>query len=177
MALKMREEGIECKILVLGYIPPERVEEMIQIDVSLTIWTTEHLKQVQQVASRTNRPAKVHLLVNTGLGRLGCMPEETLSLARSASAAENVYLEELFSHLARADELDAETTSNQEKKFNQIIQSLDHQGLLPKIIHMANSAGILAHPKTHFNLIRPGIAIYGLPHHRMFCCRKEFSLS
>ncbi len=163
MALKMREEGIECNILVLGYIPPERIEEMIQIDVSLTIWTAEHLKQVTQVASRTNRPAKVHLLVDTGMGRLGCMPEETLALASSASTAENVYLEGLFSHLARADELDIETTSDQERKFHQIIQDLDQQELLPEIIHMANSAGSLAHPKTHFNLIRPGIAIYGLP--------------
>ncbi|MEE8356505.1 MAG: alanine racemase, partial [Anaerolineales bacterium] len=163
MALKMREEGFECNILVLGYIPPEWIEEMIQINVSLTIWTAEHLKQVTQVASRTNRPAKVHLLVDTGMGRLGCMPEETLALASSASTAENVYLEGLFSHLARADELDIETTSDQERKFHQIIQDLDQQELLPEIIHLANSAGSLAHPKTHFNLIRPGIAIYGLP--------------
>ena len=163
MALKMREESIECKILVLVYISLKRIEEMIQIDVSLTIWTADHLKQVQQAASRTNRPAKVHLLVDTGMGRLGCKPEETFSLARSASAAENVYLEGLFSHLARADEPDAKTTSNQEKKFYQLVQTLDQQDLLPEIIHMANSAGSLAHPKTHFNLIRPGIAIYRLP--------------
>ncbi|MCJ7715992.1 MAG: alanine racemase, partial [Anaerolineales bacterium] len=162
MALKMRAEGIECKILVLGYIPPERIEEMIQIDVSLTIWTADHLKQVQQAASRTNRPANVHLLVDTGMGRLGCMPEETLSLASAASAAQNVHLEGLFSHLAKADDLKAETTTNQEEKFNQIIQDLRQQDLLPEIIHMANSAGSLAHPKTHFNLIRPGIAMYGL---------------
>ena len=91
------------------------------------------------------------------------MPKNTLSLARSASAAENVYLEGLFSHLARADELAAETISNQERIFKQSIQTLDQQALLPEIIHMANSAGSLARPKTHFNLIRPGIAIYGLP--------------
>ena len=72
-------------------------------------------------------------------------------------------LEGLSSHLARADELDAETTSNQEVIFKQIIQILDQQALLPEIIHMANSAGSLAHPKTQINLIKLGIAIYGLP--------------
>ena len=162
IAVKMRAEGILCKILVLGYIPPDRIEEMIQLDVSLTIWTQNHLELIQEAAKRTTKSAKVHLLADTGMGRLGCMPEETLSLARSAAAAENVYLEGLFSHLARADELDTETTNQQEKKFKQIIQDLTQHDLLPEIIHMANSAGCLAHPKTHFSLIRPGIAIYGL---------------
>ena len=163
MAVKMREKGILCKILVLGYIPPERIEEMIQLDVSLTIWTQNHLELVQEAAKNTTSSAKVHLLADTGMGRLGCMPGETLSLARDAAATENVYLEGLFSHLARADEPDAESTNNQEKKFKHIIQELTQHNLLPEIIHMANSAGSLAHPKTHFNLIRPGIAIYGLP--------------
>jgi alanine racemase len=163
MAIKMREEGILCKILVLGYIPPERIEEMIQLDVSLTIWTKNHLELIQEAAKHTTRSAKVHLLADTGMGRLGCMPGETLSLARAAADAENVCLEGLFSHLARADELDIETTNNQEQKFKKIIQDLTQDNLLPEIIHMANSAGSLAHPKTHFNLIRPGIAIYGLP--------------
>ncbi len=162
MAVKMRAEGILCKILVLGYIPPERIEEMIQLDVSLTIWTQNQLELVREASKHTTRSAKVHLLADTGMGRLGCMPGETLSLARAAAATENVYLEGLFSHLARADELNTKPTNNQEKKFTQIIQDLTQHDLLPEIIHMANSAGSLAHPKTHFNLIRPGIAIYGL---------------
>jgi len=98
MAVKMRAEGILCKILVLGYIPPARIEEMIQLDVSLTIWTQNHLKLVQEAAKRTTKSAKVHLLADTGMGRLGCMPEETLSLARAVAAVDNVYLEGLFSH-------------------------------------------------------------------------------
>jgi alanine racemase len=163
MAVKMREEGILSKILVLGYIPPERIEEMIQLDVSLTIWTLDHLEFVREAAKHKTKSAKVHLLADTGMGRLGCMPGETLSLARATAAADNVHLEGLFSHLARADELDTEPTNNQGKKFKQIIQVLTKHDLLPKIIHMANSAGSLAHPNTHFNLIRPGIAIYGLP--------------
>ncbi len=163
MAVKMREEGILCKILVLGYIPPERIEEMIQLDVSLTIWTQDHLELVQKAAKHTTRSVKVHILADTGMGRLGCMPGETLSLAQATAAADNVHLEGLFSHLARADELDTEPTNNQRKKFKQIIQDLTQHDLLPEIIHMANSAGSLAHPKTHFSLIRPGITIYGLP--------------
>ncbi len=162
MAVKMREEGILCKILVLGYLPPEQIEEMIQLDVSLTIWTQNHLELIQEAAKHTTSSAKVHILADTGMGRLGCMPGETLSLARATAAAEKVTLEGLFSHLARADELDIETTNNQEKEFKQIIRDLTQHELLPEIIHMANSAGSLAHPKTHFNLIRPGIAIYGL---------------
>lgn len=81
MAVKMREEGILCNILVLDYIPPERIEEIIQLDVSLTIWTQDHLELVREAAKHNTKSAKVHILADTGMGRLGCMPGETLSLA------------------------------------------------------------------------------------------------
>ena len=163
MAIKMRNEGIQCKLLILGYIPPERIEDMLELDVSLTVWTKEHLVQVERAAKSTKITAKVHLLVDTGMGRLGCMPEEALDLAKAATLSDNIHLEGLFSHLARADEQDPKPTIDQENKFNQIIDDLSSHDLCPDIIHMANSAGSLSHPRTRYNLIRPGIAIYGLP--------------
>jgi len=163
MAVKMREEGIKANILMLGYIAPERIEEMICLDVSLTIWTQAHIKQVIQAAKIGQQPARVHLLADTGMGRLGCPPDETIELARTASSSDWINLEGFFSHLATADEKDPEQTRQQEQVFNNLITELSSVGLLPGIIHLANSAGSLAHPTTHFNLIRPGITIYGLP--------------
>ena len=162
MAIKMRNEGIQCKLLILGYIPPERIEEMLELDVSLTVWTKEHLAQIEKAAISTKITANVHLLVDTGMGRLGCMPEEALDLAKAIIASDKINLEGLFSHLARADEQDPKTTIDQEEKLNQIISDLSSQDLCPDIIHMANSAGSLSHPRTRFNLIRPGITIFGL---------------
>jgi alanine racemase len=163
MAVKMREEGIQANIHVLGYIAPERIEEMICLDVSVTIWTKAHINQVIEAAIKCQNPARVHLLADTGMGRLGCPPEETLILAREASSSEWIKLEGFFSHLATADEKVTDQTREQEKIFDGLIAELKSAGVLPEIIHLANSAGSLAHPTTHFNLIRPGISIYGLP--------------
>jgi len=162
MAVRMREEGIQANILILGYIAPERIEQMICLDVSLTIWTKEHLALVKAAADSCQKPARIHLLVDTGMGRLGCLPEETLNLAKMASETHGITLEGFFTHLARADENDPVPTNRQEEIFNQLIEQLSQQSLLPEIIHMANSAGTLAHPTTRYTMIRPGILMYGL---------------
>lgn len=162
MAIRMREEGIKSKILVLGYIVPERIEQMICLDVSLTVWTREHIDLVEKAAVRCQRTAHVHLLIDSGMGRLGCHPEETLDLARLAIETDGIELEGLFSHLAKADEVDQEATRKQELVFQQVIKALSDDNILPGIIHMANSAGTLAHPETRFQLVRPGLIIYGL---------------
>ena len=162
MALKMREEGIKSNILVLGYIAPERIEQMICLDVSLTVWTKEHISLVEKAAAKCQRTARVHLLVDSGMGRLGCHPEETLELAQLAKKTDRIDLEGLFSHLAKADEVDPEPTRKQEAVFHKVINVLDDKNLLPGIVHMANSAGTLAHPETRFQLVRPGLIIYGL---------------
>jgi alanine racemase len=118
---------------------------------------------VEKAAKSTGKAARVHLLVDSGMGRLGCLPEESLSLAKTAHKSRWMQLEGLFSHLARADEKDPTTTNQQLNVFNRVIQDLESQRLLPEFIHLANSAGSLVHPNTHFNLVRPGISIYGLP--------------
>lgn len=162
MAIKMRQEGIQGNLLILGYIAPERMEEMIRLEVSLTVWTEAHLKLVSTAARNCSRKARVHLLVDSGMGRLGCLPAEALGLARKIAEAQDLIFEGLFSHLARADEADPQPTQQQVTAFNQVIEKLDREKLLPGIIHMANSAGSLAHPGTHHHLIRPGIILYGL---------------
>lgn len=162
MAQKMREEGIKSNILVLGYIAPESIEQLICLDVSLSYWTKEHIQLIEKAAADCHRTARVHLLVDSGMGRLGCHPEETLELARLVEGTDRVKLEGLFSHLAKADETDPEPTRKQEQTFQKAIKVLEEENLLPGIVHMANSAGTLMHPQTRFQLIRPGLIIYGL---------------
>ena len=162
MAVKMREKGIKSNILVLGYLAPERIEEMICLDVSITVWTDQHLNLVTQAALNCQRKARVHLLVDSGMGRLGCHPHQALGLAAALDQNPELIFEGLFSHLARADEIAQETTRNQVEVFQNVIDELSAVDLLPSIIHMANSAGSLAHPTTRYQLLRPGIIIYGL---------------
>jgi alanine racemase len=162
MALAMRQSGIEAKILILGYISPERVQEMLQIDVSLTVWTADHIHQIAQEAAKTRKTARVHILTDTGMGRLGCLPEKTKDLLKLVQETPQITAEGLFSHLATADEADSSTTLQQEKVFRQVQEDLRDHDLLPSILHLANSAGSLVYPSAHYNLIRVGIAMYGL---------------
>jgi len=162
MAAKMRQEGIQGNILILGYIAPERIQEMICLDVSLTVWTEDHLKWVLKAARSCGMTARVHLLVDSGMGRLGCLPGEARNLAEKITELKELKFEGLFSHLARADEVDSKPTRLQENSFQKVLSELESAGLLPDIIHLANSAGSLAHPSTRYHLIRPGIILYGL---------------
>ena len=163
MAIAMRQSGIDAKMLILGYISPERVQEMLQHEVSLTAWTAEQIHQISQEAEKTGKTARVHILTDTGMGRLGCHPEQTRDLLKLVENTQHVTAEGLFSHLAKADEANHSTTLEQEKVFRQVITDLEDHDLLPSILHLANSAGSLVFPSAHYNLIRVGIAMYGLP--------------
>jgi len=163
MATALREAGLDCKMLILGYFPPERITEMLEHSISLTAWTEAHLQQISTAAQRTGLQANVHILTDTGMGRLGCHPEKTLELVKMAVADPGLNFEGLLSHLAKADDADPTTTEQQEAVFRGLIGDLDQADLLPPYIHMANSAGSLGFPSTHFNLIRPGIVLYGMP--------------
>jgi alanine racemase len=102
-------------------------------------------------------------LTDTGMGRLGCLPEKTRNLIKLVQDTPNITAEGLFSHLAKADEANPFTTLQQENVFREVIDDLQSHDLLPSILHLANSAGSLVYPSAHYNLIRVGIAMYGLP--------------
>jgi alanine racemase len=161
-ALELRRAGLECPILLLGFTPAGRFDEMIANRVSLTVWNEAHLGIAAASAQRVGEPARLHLKVDTGMSRLGVQPEQALALARSLSNAEGVLFEGLFTHFAKADEADPEPSNLQEHNLNTILEALEAAGLRPPLVHAANSAASLTRPGANHNLVRLGIAMYGL---------------
>ncbi|HEY71158.1 MAG TPA: alanine racemase [Anaerolineae bacterium] len=161
-ALELRFSGFNGPILVLGFTAPGRVRALIEADVSMAVWSEEQLERFADAASEAGKPARLHLKVDTGMGRLGAMPEKTLGLAERISQRRGVLFEGIFTHFARADETDPSPTDEQDKNLKHVLKELDKAGLRPPLVHAANSAASLTRPNAHYNMIRAGIAIFGL---------------
>ncbi len=161
-ALELRQGGVEGPILVLGATPLGRMQEAVAAQVSMAVWEAEQVEGAQAAAARAGQPARLHLKVDTGMTRLGIEPGGAVALARRIAAAPGVDFEGIFTHFARADERDSHPTAAQEALFREVIDGLQAGGLRPRLIHAANSAAGLTRPSAWFDMVRVGIALYGL---------------
>jgi alanine racemase len=161
-ALELREARIKAPILVMGFTPSERVSDAISQGVSITVWDHAQVDFAVRAARESGRQLKVHLKVDTGMSRLGVASEDAVSLAVVIKEHQELEFEGIFTHYARADEVDQSSAIEQEGNFRQVLDTLAHKGIQPRLIHAANSAASLFMPESRFDLIRPGIAIYGL---------------
>ncbi len=161
-ALELRQAGMDCPILILGATPVQRLREAIAARVSMAVWETEHVKTAAEAAAAVGQPARLHLKVDTGMTRLGSEPEAAPELARRLATTPGVLFEGLFTHLARADEDDAAPTEEQARQFRLVLDQIETAGVRPPLVHAANSAAGLTRPSACFDMVRVGIAIYGL---------------
>lgn len=161
-ALALRRAGIVSPILVLGHCAPEQVIEAATNHISLTIHQPQLIQPFAAQARSLDRPLDVHVKIDSGMGRLGVFPEDALDFVRQIMAEPQLHLQGLFTHLARADEPAVDTTDQQLDRFSKLVHTLESNGLRPPLVHAANSAASLYYPNARFDLIRPGIAIYGL---------------
>ena len=160
-AVELREAGLSTPILVFGIAPPESIDPVVRYDLAQAVADAE-TPQALAAGVTTDRPARVHIKVDTGMGRIGITPGDALEYARLLKKLPNIEIEGIFTHFPRADELDPAFTKRQIETFTALLRELDHAGIhIPKR-HMANSAGVLAFPDSYLNLVRPGIMIYGL---------------
>jgi alanine racemase len=164
-ALELRDAGIEGRILCWLAAPGERWVDAIQADIDVSISATWALDEVVASAQATGRPARVHLKVDTGLGRNGALPSEWPALVQAAAKAQvdgTVDVAGVWSHFAYADEPRHPTIAAQLAVFRQALAVAEEAGLEPEVRHLANSAATLTLPAAHFDLVRPGIAVYGV---------------
>lgn len=161
-ALELRQGGVDDPILVLGATPVERMGEAAAAQVSMAVWEAGQVEAAGAAASSAGQPARLHLKVDTGMTRLGIEPAGALDLARRAAATPGVQLDGVFTHFARADERDPTPTDDQERQFREVVAQLTSAGLRPALVHAANSAAGLTRSSAVFDLVRVGIAIYGL---------------
>ena len=159
-AIQLREGGIPGPILILGAIVEEEIHKVVQYDISVTVHSTDLLPLLNQEARRRNRPLRVHLKIDTGMARLGASPARALDVARAILDCSNLQLEGVSTHLASA--ANPEAVREQLDQFRSAIDELTGDGIQPPILHAANSAGLFTCPEAHFDMVRPGIALYGM---------------
>lgn len=162
-ALDLREYGIQSRILVLGYTSPVRVPHAIKEKITLTVYDFDVARQYAQQARNLSEKVVVHAKIDTGMGRLGIQPEEAVQFIKYLNESPYIELEGLFTHFARADEPTVGDTANQLAVFNRLIQDIEGNTSLPQLLHASNSAGAILFPQSRFDLVRVGIALYGLP--------------
>ncbi|MDO5701634.1 MAG: alanine racemase [Bowdeniella nasicola] len=162
-ALTVAEERPRPEIFTWLYSPHQgaELEEAVRRGMHLSVPAPWALDAVARAAHTARTEARVHLKVDTGMGRGGVLPTDLADLARRAAATEGVRVVGLWSHLARADD-DRETTAAQERCFTAAVQEVRANGLAPTHLHLAASGGTLWHPACHHTHVRPGIALYGV---------------
>lgn len=162
-ALELRQGGISGPILVLGYTPPEAVEIAYEYDVTITLFSSEVLQAIKALPVKPEKPLKVHIKIDSGMGRLGLLPgEDAISFIEEALSLPQVVVEGMFTHFARADEENKDYTLGQYRRFQGVADALRDKGYHIPIIHTGNSAAAIDTPELSYNMVRVGIGLYGL---------------
>lgn len=160
-ALELRVGGIKRPILILGYTPPQAVPELARLGVAVTVTSLDQAMAFSSQALQAGRALRVQVKVDTGMGRLGFLPAQAVAAVTAVNRLPGLQVEGIFTHLAAADARDRDYTRHQVEIFQKIIGELEARGIYLRWKHAANSAALLDFPATHFNLVRPGIALYG----------------
>lgn len=162
-ALQLRRAGIENLILILGPVFKDNLEELIEQDVSLTVFSLDAAKEISEAATNLHKNAKIHIKVDTGMGRIGMQPEESsIALLKAIAALPHMELQGIFTHFACADERDKTSCLQQKAKFLQFIQMAEAEGIHFPLRHMCNSAAIIDFEDDFLDMVRSGIITYGL---------------
>ncbi len=159
---QLRDAGIDVPIVVLGLIQPGEAYKTVDSGLEQAISTVELAEALDQEATKASTRIRVHIKVDTGMGRIGVSPQDAPDLARKVSRFKNLVLEGIFSHFPSADETDKTFTKRQIKIFCDLCNQIADAGLRVPKRHLANSAAILDLPESYLDLVRPGIMIYGL---------------
>lgn len=162
-AIELRRENINVPILMLNYTSPTRYEEVLLYDLIQTIYKYEDAKKLSQKAMGLGKTAKIHIKIDTGMGRLGFLPtDESIDEILKISTLPNISIEGIFTHFAKADEKDKTETIEQFNKFMHMVNQLEQRGLSIELKHVSNSAAIIDISEYNLDLARPGIILYGL---------------
>lgn len=167
-AMALRASGITTDILRITAYGPDEVETMVAADIQFFCWEEDHLRLAQDAAERLGKVARLHLQIDTGMGREGLFAEQALEFAKRAKLYSRVELIGITSHFYLADSDDTSSVDHQYRNFMSALRSLEGEGLRPPIAHLANSPGLLRFPNARFDMVRSGVITYGLPYEEGF---------
>jgi alanine racemase len=161
-ALVLRQAGITAPILVTSFTAPTRIVEAAVAGVALTVYDLGLACAYSRWAATRNVRLSVHAKIDTSMGRLGVFPEQGVDFMRRLIALPGLSVEGIFTHFATADEPQKPDMHNAINRFISLLDQLRPAGLLPPLVHAANSAAALYFPQARFGMVRCGISIYGL---------------
>lgn len=160
--VELRQAGLKAPILLLGYVPASLADTVVLYNLTPALFHLDLAQALSHWGRTMGRQVPVHIKVDTGMARIGVQPEELPGFAQAVAALPNIEIEGVFTHLATADEPGNPFADVQLDRFDQALEALKVAGISPKIRHAANSAGIMLRPRGHYDLVRAGIALYGL---------------
>lgn len=162
-AVQLRKTGIEAPILVLNHTDPARSGEIVSLGITQTVFSHELAEALSAAALKLGCKAKIHIKIDTGMTRIGFMPDENaIKSIMEISRLPGIEIEGIFTHFASADEADKSYTYMQFEKFMDVCRRLSREGIDIPVKHVANSAAIIQFPEMHLDMVRPGIILYGM---------------
>ncbi len=160
-AMELRDYGIEVPILLLGGIRPQESPLVVEYDLTPFLFSIDVARALESESAKAGKKAPYHLKFDTGMTRLGVRPEDSARFIDELSGFENIVMEGVVTHLSTAFTDSDENTYNQINALNDFVELIKSKGFTPHYIHAANSAAIQKYPQSHYNLVRPGIVLYG----------------
>ena len=172
--IQLREAGIDAPVLIFGHTPSFLNEKLIEFNLRPTVFSYETAKALSKVAVSNGGKIKIHLKVDTGMGRLGILPERMLSnsgigltenaihMTEAIVRLSGIEIEGVYTHFATADILDKTYAKRQFDVFLEFLSQLHQSGIEVPVKHSANSAAIIGMSETHLDMVRAGISVYGL---------------
>src|SRR5262245_60042493 len=160
--LRLRAAGIAAPILVLGYTPPEQVSAALRADLMLSVGALETVQAATCAARELGRPAQLHLKIDSGMHRLGLVPQQVGAFLLAVRALPGLDWQGIYTHFATADEPERPELSAQLDRFLAVVESARLGGWRFPVVHAANSAAALWRPEARLDMVRAGIALYGV---------------
>lgn len=163
-AVRLRDHGIKTPILVLGSVLPEEVRIAKDRDITLTLCSYDILKEIKRLAKAGEEQGtriKVHIKVDTGMGRIGVWHEDALHFVKEVSGEKSITLEGIYTHFSSAGR-DEFFTTYQMESFERLLASIEKSWIKIPLKHAANSIAAVDYKRAHLNLARPGLIIYGM---------------
>lgn len=160
--IALRQAGIEVPILVFEPLQTNQVKVFLEYDLVATSCNWDSMIGLSETAHLSGKVAKVHIKVDTGMGRIGVHWSKAVDFIKKVTELPGIQVDGIYSHLACADEQDKNYAEQQLERFSKLLAVLKTATILPEKVHLANSAAVIDLPAAYFNMVRPGIMIYGL---------------